>query len=138
MPNRVSPNIAPSIFYKTDLCPIRSVISGVSGKWPLLILAHLSFGQHRFSELLNGIPDISQRMLTQTLRSLERDGLVERHVTASIPPRVDYQLTERGQTLLPIVQSLMQWGLENRKDIEADQEATDLAKAREAAQKDAA
>lgn len=102
------------------MCPIRAVISRVSGKWPLLVVAHLSFGKHRFSELLNGIPDISQRMLTQTLRTLERDGLVNRSVTASIPPRVDYELTELGESLLPAVQSLMQWGFENRKDIEAN------------------
>ncbi len=120
MSDRPPPNIAPSIFYKLDMCPIRAVISRVSGKWPLLVVAHLSFGKHRFSELLNGIPDISQRMLTQTLRTLERDGLVNRSVTASIPPRVDYELTELGESLLPAVQSLMQWGFENRKDIEAN------------------
>ena len=118
MTNRIPPKIAPSIFYKTELCPIRHVISRLSGKWPLLILAHLSFGTHRFSELLNGIPDISQRMLTQTLRSLERDGLVNRRATASIPPRVDYELTARGETFLPMLQSMMQWGFENRSAIE--------------------
>ena len=118
MAERTPPGIAPSIFYKLELCPIRSVIANVSGKWPLLVLAHLSFGQHRFSELLHGIPDISQRMLTQTLRGLESDGLVSRRVHGTIPPRVDYDLTPRGKTLLPIIQNLMQWGLENRRDIE--------------------
>lgn len=126
MTQKNPPNIAPSIFYKTELCPIRAVISRLTGKWPLLILAHLSFGKHRFSELLSGIPDISQRMLTQTLRSLERDGLVNRTVTASIPPRVDYTLTDRAYTLLPTIQSLMQWGLENRSDISASQSDYDL------------
>ena len=87
----------------------------------MLIMVHLSFGRHRFSELLNGIPDISQRMLTQTLRNLERDGLVSRHVTASIPPRVDYELTARGHDFIPVLQSLLQWGLENRQDIESHQ-----------------
>jgi DNA-binding HxlR family transcriptional regulator len=125
MTDRIPPNIAPSIFYKTEICPIRTVISKISGKWPLLVLAHLSFGHHRFSELLNGLPDISQRMLTQTLRRLERDGLVARSVKASIPPRVDYQLTERGHTILPALQALMQWGLENQQDISRAQAAYD-------------
>lgn len=122
MSERTPPGIAPSIFYKLELCPIRAIVSKVSGKWPMLVLAHLSFGQHRFSELLHGIPDISQRMLTQTLRALEADGLISRHVHASIPPRVDYDLTARGKTLLPLIQNLMQWGLENRKDIEKTRE----------------
>lgn len=125
MADRIPPKIAPSIFYKTELCPIRANISRLSGKWPLLVLAHLSFGKHRFSELLNGIPDISQRMLTQTLRSLERDGMVSRTATASIPPRVDYELTLRAESFLPILQSLMQWGFENRKDIDASGEVYD-------------
>jgi len=125
MTQKVPPNIAPSIFYKMELCPIRSIVARISGKWPLLIIAHLSFGKHRFSELLNGIPDISQRMLTQTLRTLERDGLVKRTVIASIPPRVDYELSERGYDFVPILQPMMQWGLENRKQIEISQTAYD-------------
>lgn len=130
---RTPPGIAPSIFYKLDLCPIRSVLTPLTGKWPMLIMVHLSFGQHRFSELLNGVPDISQRMLTQTLRNLERDGIVSRQVTASIPPRVDYALTDRGHSFIPVLQSLLQWGLENRRDIETTQANHDDAKDSDAA-----
>lgn len=129
MTTRTPPGIAPSIFYKTALCPIRAVIAQMSGKWPLLIMVHLSFGKHRFSELLNGIPDISQRMLTQTLRNLERHGLVVRSVTASIPPRVDYELTDRGHSFIPVLQSVLQWGLEARKDIEVSRDHYDAKQA---------
>jgi len=112
------PNIAPEIFYQQDACPIRHVLQPHLGKWPVLVLTHLSFGQHRFTELLRAVPDISQRMLTQTLRNLEKDGLISRHVTASIPPRVDYDLTKLGGTILPVLESLLAWGATNRAQIE--------------------
>lgn len=113
-----TPNIAPPIFYDQAACPVRNVLQVHLGKWPVLILIHVSFGQHRFTELLNAIPDISQRMLTQTLRNLEKDGLVSRHVTACIPPRVDYDITKLGQTLLPVLESLLEWGASQRTLIE--------------------
>ncbi|NNE58301.1 MAG: helix-turn-helix transcriptional regulator [Hellea sp.] len=108
-----------------DLCPTRAVFSKLSGKWPVLIITHLSFGSHRFSELLGAIPDISQRMLTQTLRSLERDGMAIRTATASIPPRVDYRLSELGQSYLEGLESILQWSLKSRAEIEAAQAAYD-------------
>jgi len=115
-------HIAPPIFYQLDACPIRHVLQPHLGKWPILVLTHLSFGQHRFTQLLNGIPDISQRMLTQTLRNLEKDGLISRHVTASIPLRVDYDLTALGGTILPTLEGLLAWGATNRVKIEQNRE----------------
>ena len=116
------PNIAPPIFYQQEACPIRNVLQPHLGKWPVLTLMHLSFGQHRFTQLLHAIPDISQRMLTQTLRNLEKDGLISRRVTASIPPRVDYDLTKLGQTILPILEGFLSWGAKNRAHIEQNRE----------------
>lgn len=122
---RKTPGIAPDIFYDLDFCPIRSVYSKLSGKWVVLILTHLNFGTHRFSELLAAIPDISQRMLTQSVRSLERDGFVFRKVTASVPPRVDYSITEFGRAYLEELESILQWSLRNRARIEANRSAYD-------------
>lgn len=127
---KTPPGIAPDIFYDLDFCPIRSVFSKLSGKWTVLVISHLSFGTHRFSELLAGIPDISQRMLTQTLRTLERNGMVTRNVHGTIPPRVDYTLTELGQSYLTGLESMLQWCLTQRSVIEANQADYDeIAKA---------
>ncbi len=93
----------------------------------MLTLAHLSFGSHRFSELLGAIPDVSQRMLTQTLRRLERDGLIERIAQATVPPRVDYTLTELGRTLLPALQTLLEWSATHRDTIDAARASYDAA-----------
>jgi len=115
-----NPGIAPPIFYDLEKCPIRANLSTLCNKWSLLILTHLSFGTHRFSELLGAIPDISQRMLTQNLRMLESCNMVSRTVTASIPPRVDYKLTPLGETFLSPMEKMMQWGLRNRPALEKE------------------
>ena len=128
MAQRKCPNIAPEIFYDMAFCPVRSVFAGLSGKWSVLIISHLSFGTHRFSELLGGIPDISQRMLTQNLKMLERDGMVTRKATAAIPPRVDYTLTDLGHSYLQGLETLLQWSLKKRTEIEENREAYDAAK----------
>lgn len=128
MSHKPNPGKAPDIFYDRERCPIRHVIAPISGKWPLLILSHLSFGSHRFSELLAAIPDISQRMLTQTLRGLERDGFVSRTVTAAVPPRVDYELTPLGENFLKPLQLLYQWGDIKREQIESARSTYDAAK----------
>ncbi len=113
--------IAPEIFYDLDFCPIRSTFSKLGGKWIVLVLTHLNFGTHRFSELLAAIPDISQRMLTQSVRQLERDGFVSRKVTASVPPRVDYSITDFGRAYLEEIESILHWSLKNRDRIAANQ-----------------
>ena len=116
--NRKPPNIAPPVYYDLKLCPVRNVLAEIGDKWSLIILSHLQFGEHRFSELLNGVPDISQKMLTQTLRKLERIGLVSRKVTPTTPPRVDYKLTNLGTSFLEPLRGLSIWALEKRPKIE--------------------
>ncbi|MDV3250357.1 helix-turn-helix transcriptional regulator [Devosia sp. BK] len=93
-----------------DFCrPTVDVLAQFSGKWFLHVLGGLQGGPKRFSELEDGIDGISQRMLTLTLRTLERDGLVTRHITASIPPRVDYELTERGHSVMEPLAAIHSW-----------------------------
>ena len=106
---------------------VREVLNRVGDKWSTLVIVMLGQGPKRFSELRRGIEGISQRMLTLTLRGLERDGLLTRSVTPSIPPRVDYALTPLGQALLVPVMGLVQWAQEHRQDIQRAREVFDLA-----------
>ena len=92
---------------------ISTLLSRIGDKWTVLVVQTLGDGSKRFNELRREIPSVSQRMLTLTLRNLERDGLVSRTVTPSIPPRVDYALTDLGCSLLTPVNALSQWALEN-------------------------
>ncbi|WAS90161.1 winged helix-turn-helix transcriptional regulator [Nannocystis punicea] len=101
---------------------VRDVLSRVGDKWSVLVVSMLSDRPLRFSELRRTIEGISQRMLTLTLRGLERDGLVTRTVTPTVPPRVDYELTDLGRTLLDPVQALAAW---------ADGHRVEIARARE-------
>ena len=96
-----------------QLCPIRNVLDGLGDKWTVLVIFRLKEKVHRFSELRRAIPDVSQRMLTQTLRNLEQDGIVTRTVTPIIPPRVDYELTELGKSLTEKLAPLAQWAALN-------------------------
>ncbi len=114
MPIRVDDE---ELFFDPEICPVRHVLDQIGDKWSILVLTALKQRSHRFSELKRAIPDISQRMLTKTLRSLERDGLIERHVTPTIPPRVDYNLTELGVSLVSVLEPLAGWALQNRGDI---------------------
>lgn len=97
--------------------PVTEILSRIGDKWSILIVMALSQGPRRFSEIRRRIDGISQRMLTLTLRGLERDGLVSRAVTPSIPPRVDYELTELGHSLRQPVNALGQWAFANRAAI---------------------
>lgn len=99
--------------------PIRHVLERAGDKWSLLIVYQLSAGKMRFNELRRALPGISQRMLTHSLRELERDGLVLRTVIPSVPPRVDYEVTSPGSTLLPPVQGLVDWALAHQDEMEA-------------------
>lgn len=102
-------------------CPIRNVLSRISCKWPMLVLFTLSQrGTLRFNTLRRAMPDISQKMLTATLRTLEEDGLVVRQVYAEVPPRVEYGLTERARSLLPILDELVDWAHSNLAAIMRD------------------
>ena len=103
--------------YDPNICPVRDVLAQIGDKWSLLVLIALMEGRARFSELRRAIPDISQRMLTKTLRSLERDGLVLRLVTPTVPPRVDYELTVLGQSLVATLRPVADWSLDHRGEI---------------------
>lgn len=98
-----------------DSCPVRNIISRFSGKWSMLILCVLSDnGATRFNEISKAIPDISPKVLTETLKALESDGLISRKLYAEIPPRVEYSLTELGKSLIPIIHHLITWALDHR------------------------
>lgn len=105
-------------FHPTGNCPIRDILSRLGNKWSLLVLVTLNAnGTMRFNQIHKTIDDISQRMLSVTLRTLETDGLIGRHVYAEVPPRVEYYLTDRGQSLIPHIQGLVDWALEYMPDI---------------------
>ncbi len=93
-----------------DICPTETALEVIGGKWKGMILYHLLDGTKRFNELRRLMPDITQRMLTKQLRSLEESGVVHRKVYAEIPPKVEYSLTEIGRELTPIVRGLEKWG----------------------------
>ena len=96
-------------------CPVRNVLSRIGDRWSLLVLLalHDKAGTMRFSDLCKTIPDVSQKMLTSTLRKLEADDLLSRTVYPEVPPRVEYKLTKRGKTLIPLLNQLVNWSLEN-------------------------
>src|SRR5688572_18166280 len=96
---------------------ISTLLSRIGDKWTVLVVATLGDGPRRFNELRREIPSVSQRMLTLTLRNLERDGIVSRKVTPSIPPRVDYELTGLGHSLLRPITALTEWALDNIEQI---------------------
>ena len=93
-------------------CPVGAAISEIGGKWKPLVLWSLKDGKLRFNEIGKAIPDITQRMLTKQLRELEEDGLVNRKVYPEVPPKVEYSLTEKGESVVPILQALCNWGEE--------------------------
>ncbi|MFR9619902.1 MAG: helix-turn-helix domain-containing protein [Rikenellaceae bacterium] len=99
-------------------CPVRNILSRIGDKWSILVLLTLSdSGTIRFKELQRSLPDISQKMLTVTLRTLEEDGLVSREVFAVVPPKVEYTLTDRARSLLPHIFALTMWAKENMTSI---------------------
>jgi DNA-binding HxlR family transcriptional regulator len=100
---------------------ISTLLSRIGDKWTMLVVRTLGQGSRRFNELRREIPSVSQRMLTLTLRNLERDGLVNRTVTPTIPPRVDYELTELGKSLQKPICGLATWASDNVEVIHAAQ-----------------
>lgn len=114
-------------FHPTGFCPIRDILSRLGDKWSMLVLITLKTnGTMRFCDIHKTIADISQRMLTVTLRTLETDGLVSRKVYAEVPPRVEYTLTETGRSLMPHIENLVEWAvtytsniIENRETVHA-------------------
>ena len=105
------------IHVPTDCRTVTEILSRVGDKWSVQVVVQMGEGPKRFNELRRSVTGISQRMLTLTLRSLERDGLVTRTVYPTIPPRVDYQLTGLGCSLLKTVRGLGEWAIQNRDEI---------------------
>ncbi|AVX05417.1 HTH-type transcriptional activator HxlR [Maritalea myrionectae] len=106
-------------------CPVRQVMQGIFSKWSTLLLQALGERPYRFGELRRLVPDISQRMLTQTLRDLERDGYVYRTVHPTKPPSVEYGLTSLGQSMLVPLKELVDWATSNFSDVRAARDAYD-------------
>ena len=109
--------------YNLPACPVEATLELIGGKWKGIVLFYLLDGRLRFSELKRKIGCVTQRMLTKQLRELEASGLVNRFVYAEVPPRVEYELTEDGESLRPLVNALKDWG---------EQHALKLIEAREA------
>ncbi|MEQ1817532.1 MAG: helix-turn-helix domain-containing protein [Terricaulis sp.] len=108
-------------------CPVRQVLDQVGDKWTTLIIMLLDESPARFNALRRAIPDISQRMLTQTLRNLQRDGLVSRQVFPTVPPAVEYSLTPLGRSLLGPINVLAQWAEQNMAEVMKAREAFSAA-----------
>ncbi|WP_173931992.1 helix-turn-helix domain-containing protein [Chelativorans sp. Marseille-P2723] len=117
--------------YQVDTCrPIHEILKLVGDKWTILVVHHLGGGTMRFSALKRAIDGISQKMLTTTLRNLERDGFVTRTVHPTIPPKVEYELTGLGHGLLEPVNAMSAWAIENRERIEEARQRFDRQQAR--------
>ncbi|PIP01021.1 Uncharacterized HTH-type transcriptional regulator YdeP [uncultured Pleomorphomonas sp.] len=108
-----------------DACPVRGVLDRIGDKWSTLMVLTLALRPHRFGELKRAIPDISQRMLTQTLRDLQRDGYVARKVFPTTPPAVEYSLTDLGRSLMTPLSALVDWAIRTRGAVEAARAAFD-------------
>ncbi len=96
-------------------CPVEATLKVLGGKWKVLIIYHLNGSSKRFSEIRRSIPGITEKMLTQQLKELEKDGVVSRKVYPQVPPRVEYSMTKYGKTLGPVISEMRKWGLEHRK-----------------------
>jgi DNA-binding HxlR family transcriptional regulator len=107
-------------------CPVRSILERVGDKWATQIISRLSEGTTRFNGLKRQVDGISQRMLTETLRKLERDGLLARTVYPTNPPSVDYTLTPLGETLVPIIRALVGWAKTNNQEIKTSRDNYDV------------
>ena len=127
-----TPVLPSNLHVPEDCRAVSEVLDRVGDKWSVLVVAMLGDGPKRFNELRRAIASISQRMLTLTLRGLERDGLVTRTVFPTIPPRVDYELTELGRSLLAPVNALGTWARQNRQKIQQARVQFDAAQARRA------
>lgn len=105
-------------FHPSGRCPVRDVLARLGDKWSMLVLLTLhANGVMRFGEIRRSVGDVSQRMLTVVLRMLEADGIIAREVFAEVPPRVEYRLTPRGESLMPHLFALVAWAEANKADI---------------------
>ncbi len=107
-----------------EICPIRNVIARFGNKWAFLVLCTINENEVvRFSELCKSIPDVSSRMLSETLRVLEADGFVSRKVYPVVPPKVEYRLTRLGASLIPHIAALTEWAQQNMDEIVANRKS---------------
>jgi DNA-binding HxlR family transcriptional regulator len=113
--------------FDASRCPVRDVLNRIGEKWATLVLVALGARPRRFNELNRAIPDVSKRMLTQTLRTLERDGLVTRHVFPTKPPSVEYRLAPLGTSLLQPLAALIGWAEQNQEKIQRTRARFDAA-----------
>ena len=97
-------------------CPVATTVSLIGSKWKLLIMRNLLVRPWRFNELKNSLDGISQKVLTDSLRSMEEDGIITRTVYPEVPPRVEYALSELGESMRPIIKSMEEWGVEYKKN----------------------
>lgn len=111
-----------------EICPIRNVVARFGDKWSLLVLLVIDGeGVVRFNELGRMIPDISTRVLSTSLKTLEADGLIDRKVYAQVPPKVEYTLTETGKSLIPLIMQLTEWAMNNMKNVMTHRKRYELA-----------
>jgi DNA-binding HxlR family transcriptional regulator len=94
-------------------CPVQATANVMAGKWKVLIVWHLSFGSRRFAEIRDFLPGASEKVLTAQLHELQHDGVIERTVTPTVPPRVDYGLTDRGKELVTVMESMCAWSMKH-------------------------
>jgi DNA-binding HxlR family transcriptional regulator len=106
-------------------CPTRQVLDCIADKWTVLIIRRLAEGTLRFAQLRRAVDGISQKVLTNTLRALERDGIVTRRIYASVPPKVEYSLTDLGRSLCNLVEGICSWAEANIEQVQAAREAYD-------------
>ena len=99
-------------------CPVATTVQLIGNKWKLLIIRNLLAGNQRFTDFIKTIPGLSKKVLTDNLRALESDGLIEREVFAEVPPRVEYSLSELGKTLKPILDAMFEWGTDYKANLE--------------------
>jgi DNA-binding HxlR family transcriptional regulator len=126
------PDHVDTMVHQRSTCPVESTLSAIGGRWKVLILKELFDGTKRFGQLHKALHGITQKMLTQQLREMERAGLVNRQVYRQVPPKVEYSLTKMGETLEPVLDSMHKWGIayigqqqsraENCLDPQANQE----------------
>jgi len=130
----ISPQAAPATTASPDgrfdvmepACPTRQIVGRIGDKWTLLVLYALAGNRvRRYTELRAEVKGVSQKMLTQTLRALERDGLVDRHVHATVPPRVDYSLTELGASLGTAIATIRTWAYDHVEEVESARDRYD-------------
>ncbi|MFF0493671.1 winged helix-turn-helix transcriptional regulator [Nocardia sp. NPDC003482] len=106
-------------------CPARQLLDRIADKWVSLVVTALADGPRRYTDLRRRLASVSQKMLTQTLRNLERDGLVSRTVTPTVPVRVDYELTPLGRSLLPVMSAIKGWAEQHMDEVLAARDAYD-------------